>query len=74
MQSDLDSNFASQETLVTIANDTGGKAFLDSNDFSKAYAKVQADSEKLLRARLPQLQPSARRPLPPHSGQAEPQR
>jgi len=30
---------------VTIANDTGGKAFLDSNDFSKAYAKVQADSE-----------------------------
>ena len=28
-----------------FANDTGGKAFLDSNDFSKAYAKVQADSE-----------------------------
>src|SRR6266702_6087696 len=45
VQTDLDSNFASQETLVTIANDTGGKAFLDSNDFSKAYAKVQADSE-----------------------------
>jgi VWFA-related protein len=45
VQNDLDSNFASQETLVTIANDTGGKAFLDSNDFSKAYAKVQADSE-----------------------------
>ncbi len=45
MQNDLDSNIASQETLVTIANDTGGKAFLDSNDFSKAYAKVQADSE-----------------------------
>jgi VWFA-related protein len=45
VQNDLDSNFASQETLVTIANDTGGKAFMDSNDFSKAYAKVQADSE-----------------------------
>ncbi len=45
VQNDLDSNFASQETLVTIANDTGGKAFLDSNDFSKAYTKVQADSE-----------------------------
>ena len=45
VQNDLDSNFASQETLVTIAEDTGGKAFLDSNDFSKAYAKVQADSE-----------------------------
>jgi len=45
VQKDLDSNFASQETLVTIANDTGGKAFLDTNDFSKAYSKVQADSE-----------------------------
>jgi len=45
VQNDLDSNFASQETLVTIAEDTGGSAFLDSNDFSKAYAKVQADSE-----------------------------
>jgi VWFA-related protein len=45
VQNDLDSNFASQETLVTISNDTGGRAFLDSNDFSKAYAKVQADSE-----------------------------
>jgi VWFA-related protein len=45
VQNELDSNFASQETLVTIANDTGGKAFLDTNDFSKAYTKVQADSE-----------------------------
>ena len=45
VQNDLDSNYASQETLVTISNDTGGRAFLDSNDFSKAYAKVQADSE-----------------------------
>jgi VWFA-related protein len=45
VQNDLNSNFASQETLVTIANDTGGKAFLDTNDFSKAYTKVQADSE-----------------------------
>jgi VWFA-related protein len=45
VQNDLNSNFASQETLVTIANDTGGKAFLDTNDFSKAFSKVQADSE-----------------------------
>lgn len=45
VQNDLDSNFASQETLVTIANDTGGRAFLDTNDFSKAFTKVQADSE-----------------------------
>ena len=40
-----DSNFKTQETLVTLASDTGGKAFLDSNDFSKAFAKVQADME-----------------------------
>jgi VWFA-related protein len=39
-----DSNFATQETLTTIASDTGGKAFLDSNDFGKAYDKVQADT------------------------------
>jgi hypothetical protein len=40
-----DSNFKTQETLVTLASDTGGKAFLDSNDFSKAFARVQADME-----------------------------
>jgi VWFA-related protein len=40
----LDSNFASQETLVTLAGDTGGKAFLDSNDFSKIFKKVQDDT------------------------------
>jgi VWFA-related protein len=40
----LDSNFASQETLVTIAEDTGGKAFLDSNDFGKAFDKVLSDT------------------------------
>lgn len=39
-----DSNFATQETLSTIAEDTGGKAFLDSNDFGKAFDKVQADT------------------------------
>jgi hypothetical protein len=40
----LDSNFSSQETLVTLAGDTGGKAFLDSNDFSKIFKKVQDDT------------------------------
>src|SRR5262249_15436664 len=32
------------ETLVTLASDTGGKAFLDSNDFSGVYTKVIADT------------------------------
>jgi VWFA-related protein len=45
VQSDLDSNFASQETLVTLAHDTGGKAFLDDNDFGKAFSTVQKDNE-----------------------------
>jgi VWFA-related protein len=39
-----DSNFASQETLVTLAGDTGGKAFLDSNDFGKVFSGVQEDT------------------------------
>lgn len=44
VQSDLDSNFASQETLSTMAADTGGKAFFDSNDFSRPFTKVQEDT------------------------------
>ncbi|HZR27141.1 MAG TPA: VWA domain-containing protein [Terriglobales bacterium] len=39
-----DSNFASQETLVTLAGDTGGKAFLDSNDFGRVFRGVQEDT------------------------------
>ena len=37
----LDSNFQTQETLVTLAADTGGKAFLDSNDFGRVFKGVQ---------------------------------
>jgi VWFA-related protein len=40
----LNSNFTTQETLVTLATDTGGRAFLDSNDFSKVFKSVQDDS------------------------------
>ena len=40
----LNSNFQTQETLVTLAADTGGKAFLDSNDFSKVFKGVQDDT------------------------------
>ena len=38
------SNFTTQETLVTLAGDTGGRAFLDSNDFSKVFSGVQQDT------------------------------
>jgi VWFA-related protein len=45
MQSQLDSNFGSQEVLATLSSDTGGKAFFDSNDFSPAFQQVQHDTE-----------------------------
>src|SRR6202790_2037801 len=41
---DLDSNAASQETLSTLAADTGGKAFFDSNDFGGVFSQVQKDT------------------------------
>jgi VWFA-related protein len=34
---------ASQETLTTLAADTGGRAFTDSNDFGEAFARAQRD-------------------------------
>ena len=45
MQSNLDANFGSQETLATLSSDTGGKAFFDSNDFAPAFQQVQHDTE-----------------------------
>jgi VWFA-related protein len=40
----LASNFGSQETLVTLSDDTGGRAFTDSNDFGKVFQRVQQDT------------------------------
>ena len=40
----FDSNFQTQETLVTLAGDTGGRAFLDSNDFNQIFKGVQQDT------------------------------
>jgi VWFA-related protein len=45
MQGQLNSNFSSQETLGTLASDTGGKLFVDSNDFAPAFQQVQHDTE-----------------------------
>jgi VWFA-related protein len=41
----LSSNAGSQETLDTLSMDTGGKSFLDSNDFAPAFQQVQHDTE-----------------------------
>ena len=38
------SNADSQETLTTLAGDTGGRAFLDSNDLSGVFTAVQRDT------------------------------
>ncbi|HYR41775.1 MAG TPA: VWA domain-containing protein [Terriglobia bacterium] len=44
MMKSYDSNFASQETLVTLAADTGGRAFLDTNDFQPAFSRMHEDT------------------------------
>ena len=44
VEQQFDSNFQTQETLATLATDTGGHAFFDTNDFSKAFDRVQADT------------------------------
>src|ERR1700687_459058 len=41
---DLSGNAATQDTLSTLASDTGGKAFFDSNDFSGVFSQVQKES------------------------------
>ena len=45
MQNQLNANFASQEVLGTLASDTGGKFFSDSNDFAPVFSQVQHDTE-----------------------------
>ena len=44
MRNQYDSNFATQESLYTVAHDTGGQAFLDTNDFGRVFDKVQQDT------------------------------
>lgn len=40
----FDRMFASQETLSTLAKDTGGEAFFDTNEFGEAFTEVQQDT------------------------------
>jgi VWFA-related protein len=42
----MNQNFATQEVMATLSNDTGGKAFFDSNDFAPAFAQVQKDASE----------------------------
>lgn len=45
VQNQFNANFSSQELLSTLATDTGGKAFFDSNDFGTAFQQAQHDTE-----------------------------
>ena len=51
MQGQLNSNFSSQETLGTLASDTGGKLFVDSNDFGPAFTAGAARHRGVLHPR-----------------------
>ena len=44
VQINFDTNFNTQEVMATLSDDTGGKAFFDSNDFSPAFERIQQDS------------------------------
>lgn len=44
MSQQFERQAASQDTLVTLASDTGGRAFLDTNDFGGVFTKVIADT------------------------------
>ena len=43
-ESAFNSQFSSQETLSTLAEDTGGRAFLDTNDFNSVFKRVEEDT------------------------------
>jgi VWFA-related protein len=44
VQSELDSNFSSQETLVTLAKDTGGQPLLDNNNLGVVFDRIRHDT------------------------------
>jgi VWFA-related protein len=44
LRNNMNANFATQEVMGTLSTETGGKAFLDSNDFAPAFAQVQRDT------------------------------
>jgi VWFA-related protein len=44
LTSNMNANLDSQEVMTALSSDTGGKAFLDSNDFAPAFAQVERDT------------------------------
>ena len=64
----FDSQTASQDTLVALASDTGGKAFLDTNDFGGVYTKVIADTSAYYLIGYSSTNPGTRRTLQADQG------
>ena len=66
------SNFqGQQETLYTLAADTGGKALLDNNDLSMGIVQAQKDISSYYIVGYYSTNDSAGRPLPPHQDLAQ---
>ena len=63
----------SQDTLTSLAADTGGRAFTDTNDFGEAFARVQSDMSAYYLLAYSSSNPT-RRPLSPHRGPREARR
>ena len=68
---DLNGNANSQETLSTLADDTGGKAFFDSNDFSGVFSQVQKDTSAYYVLGFTSTQSAKGRTLPPSQSAAQ---
>ena len=68
---DLNGNADSQETLSTLADDTGGKAFFDSNDFSGVFSQVQKDTSAYYVLGFTSTNRLKGRPFPPSESAAQ---
>ena len=62
---------ATQDTLTTMAEDTGGRAFFDSNTFGAVFDRVVNDTSAYYVLGYSSTNPGARRPVPPHQGAAQ---
>ena len=59
------------DSLRTLAEETGGIAVVEKNDFGTAFDRIVKREQQLLRARLLPAEQQARRPLPSHPGEGE---
>ena len=71
MTRQLDQQLASQDTLASLASDTGGRAFMDANDFAGVYERVVEDSSAYYVLGYTSDEHGAGRQVPPREGQPE---